>query len=87
MAEARGMGRGLAAILSVSEAAEGDDAPELRDVAVELIAPNPSQPRKRFDDDTLAALTKLAREQRTSPVVLARRWVLERLAAQRSSDS
>ena len=46
MAE-RGMGRGLAAILSVSEA--DADAAELREVAVELIRPNPAQPRKRFD--------------------------------------
>jgi CopG antitoxin of type II toxin-antitoxin system len=35
----------------------------------------------RLDDDVLAALTRLAREQKTSPAVLARRWVLERLHA------
>ena len=40
MADKRGMGRGLAAILSVSEAGDGDAA-ELREVAVELIAPEP----------------------------------------------
>ena len=43
----RGMGRGLAAILSISEAGARADAPELRDLAVELIRPNPAQPRKR----------------------------------------
>ena len=72
MAEARGMGRGLAAILSVSEAAEAGDAPELRDVAVELIAPNPSQPRKRFDDDTLAALARSLAERGVLQPVLVR---------------
>jgi ParB family chromosome partitioning protein len=47
------MGRGLAAILP--EAAEGD-AGELRELPVELLRPNPSQPRTRFDADGLAAL-------------------------------
>jgi ParB family chromosome partitioning protein len=51
------MGRGLEAILSVS--AEGSDVreDELREVPVELISPNPKQPRRRFDQ---AALTDLA---------------------------
>ncbi|HEV2062402.1 MAG TPA: ParB/RepB/Spo0J family partition protein, partial [Solirubrobacteraceae bacterium] len=50
----RGMGRGLAAILSVSEGpAEAD---ELRDLPVELIAPNPNQPRRAFDEASLASL-------------------------------
>ncbi len=52
----RGMGRGLAAILSISEAGARDDAPELRDIAVELIRPNASQPRKHFDEGSLTAL-------------------------------
>ncbi len=53
----RGMGRGLAAILSVSKPAEGvRAAPELRELPVELIAPNPGQPRKRFDDEGLQTL-------------------------------
>jgi ParB family chromosome partitioning protein len=51
----RGMGRGLAAILSISEARAREEA-ELREVAVDLIAPNPGQPRKRFDQDSLQAL-------------------------------
>src|SRR5690242_4007296 len=51
------MGRGLAAILSVSpDAAGGEERAELRQIAVETIAPNPHQPRKRFDDEALAAL-------------------------------
>jgi ParB family transcriptional regulator, chromosome partitioning protein len=54
----RGMGRGLAAILSISEAGARDDAPELREIAVELITPNPAQPRKRFDEDGLNALAE-----------------------------
>ena len=54
VAERRGMGRGLAAILSV---APGDEPePELRELAVELIEPNPRQPRERFDEEALVAL-------------------------------
>jgi ParB family transcriptional regulator, chromosome partitioning protein len=54
----RGMGRGLAAILSVSKPPEGAQAPvpELRQLPLELVRPNPGQPRKRFDEEALAAL-------------------------------
>jgi ParB family transcriptional regulator, chromosome partitioning protein len=72
VAEARGMGRGLAAILSVSEAADAGGGPELRDVAVELIAPNPAQPRKRFDDDTLTALARSLADRGVLQPVLVR---------------
>src|SRR3954447_3241790 len=51
----RGMGRGLAAILSVSEPGAAGD--ELRELAVELIEPNPHQPRHSFDDDALQTLS------------------------------
>ncbi|HWB68825.1 MAG TPA: ParB/RepB/Spo0J family partition protein [Solirubrobacterales bacterium] len=49
----RGMGRGLAAILPEpgSEAAG-----ELRELPVELIKPNPNQPRTKFDPEALAGL-------------------------------
>jgi ParB family transcriptional regulator, chromosome partitioning protein len=51
----RGMGRGLAAIMAVST--DPDSAvEEFRQVAVELILPNPRQPRRHFDDAGLAAL-------------------------------
>jgi ParB family chromosome partitioning protein len=50
----RGMGRGLAALLSNGS----DSAPALRDVAVELIRPNPEQPRRDFDGESLLALAE-----------------------------
>jgi ParB family chromosome partitioning protein len=50
----RGMGRGLDAILSVSPAS--GEREELREVPVESIAPNPRQPRRRFDEESLNAL-------------------------------
>ena len=65
------MGRGLAAILSVSERAAGDDA-ELREVAVELIRPNPGQPRKRFDQEALQALADSLGERGVLQPVLLR---------------
>ena len=71
MAERRGMGRGLAAILSVSEAGEREGA-ELREVAVELVSPNPDQPRKRFDEDALQALAESVKERGVLQPVLVR---------------
>jgi ParB family chromosome partitioning protein len=49
----RGIGRGLAAILPEAEAST---AGELRELPVELIKPNPSQPRTHFDQEALDAL-------------------------------
>ena len=51
----RGMGRGLAAILAPTER-RGEPVPELRRLPVDLIAPNPLQPRKAFDEEALIAL-------------------------------
>jgi ParB family chromosome partitioning protein len=67
----RGMGRGLAAILSISDAAGRDEA-ELREVAVDLIRPNPSQPRKRFDDGALQGLAESLQERGVLQPVLVR---------------
>jgi ParB family chromosome partitioning protein len=67
------MGRGLAAILSVSSERE-DAAPEaeLRELPVDLIAPNPDQPRKRFDEDALQALSDSLQERGVLQPVLVR---------------
>jgi ParB family transcriptional regulator, chromosome partitioning protein len=51
-----GIGRGLEAILSVSKEAEREREQELRELPIELIAPNARQPRRRFDEDALQAL-------------------------------
>ncbi|HEV2775090.1 MAG TPA: ParB/RepB/Spo0J family partition protein, partial [Solirubrobacteraceae bacterium] len=67
----RGMGRGLAEILRVSgtPAPSGDD---LRNVPVELIVPNPRQPRRSFDEDALLALSSSLRERGVLQPVLIR---------------
>src|SRR5437763_11720559 len=46
------MGRGLAAILPRATR----DGEGLREIAVELIEPNPRQPRRAFDEEALATL-------------------------------
>jgi ParB family chromosome partitioning protein len=53
VARAAGIGRGLAAILPEAEA---DAAGELRELPVELVRPNPNQPRTRFDAESLDSL-------------------------------
>src|SRR4051794_10445230 len=64
------MGRGLAAILSVSEGEH--DGAELRELHVDLVTPNPGQPRKRFDDDALQALADSVKERGVLQPVLVR---------------
>jgi ParB family transcriptional regulator, chromosome partitioning protein len=64
------MGRGLAAILSVSEGEDG--GAELRELHVDLVAPNPGQPRKRFDEEALQALADSVKERGVLQPVLVR---------------
>jgi len=66
----RGMGRGLSAILSPTEGSE--TVPELRRLPVELIARNPRQPRQRFDEEALLALSESVRERGVIQPVLVR---------------
>jgi ParB family chromosome partitioning protein len=65
----RGMGRGLAAILSTSQS-EGE--PELRELRLELIAPNPDQPRRTFEEESLVALAASLKERGVLQPVLVR---------------
>src|SRR4051812_1712488 len=51
------MGRGLAALLA-NGADAGAGAPALRELALELIRPNPKQPRREFDGESLLALSE-----------------------------
>ncbi|HEY4280241.1 MAG TPA: ParB/RepB/Spo0J family partition protein [Conexibacter sp.] len=63
------MGRGLSAILS---AAPRDEAEELRSVPVDLIAANPHQPRRQFDEEALVALAESLRVRGILQPVLVR---------------
>ena len=65
----KGMGRGLAAILSV---APKDEAEELRQIPVDLISPNPHQPRAAFDEETLVGLADSIRARGVLQPILVR---------------
>jgi ParB family transcriptional regulator, chromosome partitioning protein len=67
-----GMGRGLEAILSVSAGAQDRTGDELRELPVELIVANPSQPRRRFDEEALNALAGSLSERGVLQPVLVR---------------
>ena len=54
MADRRGIGRGLAAILPEQELPEA----EVRDLPVGVIVPNPDQPRQRFEAESITALSR-----------------------------
>ena len=65
----KGMGRGLAAILSV---APRDELQELRPIPIDMIDPSPNQPRGTFDEDSLLALAGSIRTQGVLQPVLVR---------------
>jgi ParB family chromosome partitioning protein len=64
------MGRGLAAILAVSD----DETPtdELRELPIDLVEPNPRQPRQRFDEAALAGLADSLRARGVIQPILVR---------------
>jgi ParB family chromosome partitioning protein len=66
----RGMGRGLDAILSVSPGVGSRE--QLREVPVDSIAPNPRQPRRRFDEASLNELAGSLGERGVLQPVLVR---------------
>jgi ParB family transcriptional regulator, chromosome partitioning protein len=65
----KGMGRGLAAILSV---APRDELQELRPIPIDMIDPSPHQPRQSFDEESLLALAGSIRAQGVIQPVLVR---------------
>ncbi len=65
----KGMGRGLAAILSV---APKDEEEELRQIPLDLISPSANQPRRTFEEDTLMALAESIRVRGVLQPVLVR---------------
>jgi ParB family chromosome partitioning protein len=67
-----GMGRGLGAILSVSSEGAKEGEEDLRELPIELISPNPNQPRRVFDEEALQALAGSLGEQGVLQPVLVR---------------
>jgi len=60
MAKRGGLGRGLSAL--IPGAPEAGEASGLLEVPVNAVAPNPRQPRTRFDDEAIGALAASIRE-------------------------
>ncbi len=58
MAERRGLGRGLSALIPTGDGAPG----KLRDVPVHAVSPNPRQPRSSFDERELEELAASMKE-------------------------
>lgn len=62
MTKPRGLGRGLGALFPTATASETQPAPAgaspLTHIAIERIKPNPDQPRRHFDEESLTALAQ-----------------------------
>lgn len=59
----RSLGRGLSALLADLDTDEAPEEQTIRRVAIESIVPNPDQPRRHYDPDALAELSKSLRAQ------------------------
>jgi ParB family chromosome partitioning protein len=68
----RGMGRGLSALLAPPSDNGAMRATELREIPVDLISPNPRQPRRDFDEGSLLALAESLRDRGVLQPVLLR---------------
>ena len=70
----RGLGRGLSALLDEVEApiTEGDRAVGLSELPVDVIRPNPNQPRRHFDETELEELCQSIREKGVLQPILVR---------------
>src|SRR5216684_3168671 len=74
------MGRGLSAILSASAEGASASAEELRELPVDLISPNPKQPRRGFDEEGLHALVRSLPGGTYELVAGERRWRAAQIA-------
>jgi ParB family transcriptional regulator, chromosome partitioning protein len=72
MSKRGGLGRGLSALIPGAPEA-GDASTGLLDVPTNAIAPNPKQPRSRFDDETLNELAASIREVGILQPIVVRR--------------
>src|SRR2546423_1499354 len=73
--ERKGLGRGLAALLS--EAMAGEDAAFIRGVPLNQIHANPYQPRQDFDSDRLSELADSVRTHGVLQPVLLKRVTMD----------
>jgi ParB family chromosome partitioning protein len=73
VARRSGLGKGLGALIPPEAAgAVGGTGPALRDVPVSAIRPNPHQPRRHFDEESLSSLAASVRELGVLQPILVR---------------
>jgi ParB family transcriptional regulator, chromosome partitioning protein len=72
MAKRGGLGRGLSALIPGAPEA-GETSTGLLEVPVNAVAPNPKQPRTRFEDDTIQSLAASIREVGILQPIVVRR--------------
>lgn len=60
--QGQALGRGLDALLSNDDEIQTAGSSNICEVSMELISPNPSQPRREFDDDALQELANSIRQ-------------------------
>lgn len=74
MAEKRGLGRGLSALLGEAEeiAHAVEPADGVREIPIELVHANPEQPRRHFDAEELADLERSIRDKGVLQPILVR---------------
>src|SRR5512132_3022225 len=72
MSKRGGLGRGLSALIPGAPEA-GEASAGLMEVPVNAVAPNPKQPRTRFDDETIGSLAASIREVGILQPVIVRR--------------
>ncbi|WP_309092675.1 ParB/RepB/Spo0J family partition protein [Phenylobacterium sp.] len=74
MAEKRGLGRGLSALLGEAEEIEHAADPQagVREIPIELIHRNPDQPRQHFSDAEIAELAASIRDKGVLQPILVR---------------
>lgn len=61
--QGKGLGRGLSALIGESEPDDGLASPDADAIAIDLIRPNPDQPRRRFSEEELDELAASIRER------------------------
>lgn len=73
-AQKRALGRGLSVLLDdiPAPAAKNDTPSNQRTVAIELITPNPDQPRRYFDEEALSELSQSLRDKGVIQPILVR---------------
>lgn len=72
MARKGGLGRGLTALIPAAETSEESGGTGLQELSIGSVRPNPLQPRRAFDEETLEGLTESVRELGVLQPVLVR---------------